>query len=365
MVVVDASMPENAYIRRSEVTGFTAARVPPGRESSETPSVNCGNLRVFGDGESRSVMSFTPGSSLVAGASTTPDTCPRIGGGRLVGNHMLVALLSSAEPVVTDQLRVAASLARTTGASLRVVNPIASPERPVKVYRGGLSSEDERELIEWALPQGTRSVSQTIPGLLSTRGVVTDIVRTVEANDIDTLVVPSDSNTGWLRPRLADRIALRARCDVITVNGRRGFEHVPSILLAVAGGPHSGLATDLAGVMAADCDAWIDVLHVVEEDEEKEEETEDAKECRERVRTRAEAYVEAAYQRIGRHETTTTWVLEAQDVASAIIEQSAYYALTVVGAPTKGRLRRFISGSTNRSIRNNARSVVLSARHDQ
>lgn len=309
----------------------------------------------------------------MAGSSTTPDTCPRIGGGRLVGNHILVALLTPADPVVTDQLHVAASLARTTGASLRVVNPVASRERPVKVYRDGLSSEDERELIEWALPQGSSSVSQTDPGLLSTRGVVTDIVRTVEANDIDTLVVPSDSDTGWLRPRLADRIALRARCDVITVNGRRGFEHVPSILLAVAGGPHTGLATDLAGLIAADCDAWIDVLHVVEEDAEDAEDAGDAEkegkegveECAEHGRTRAEAYVEAAYRRIGRPDKTTTWVLEARDVASTIIEQSAYYGLTVVGAPTKGRLRRFISGSTNRSIRNNARSVVLSARHDQ
>lgn len=84
----------------------------------------------------------------------------------------------------------------------------------------------------------------------------------------------------------------------------------------------------------------------------------------ERQRNTAEVLIEDAYHRIGRPRTTTTWVLEVADPAGTIIEQSQYYGLTIIGAPTKGRLRRFISGSTNQSVRANAQSMVLSARNN-
>lgn len=297
-------------------------------------------------------MSFASASSLVAGASI-PTERTRQAPGRFECEHILVPLLTAAERALTDQLRVAASLARTSDGSLHVVNPVTESRKPVKVYRDGLTDDDERELLDWAVPEGSSSASQMHGGFLSSHRLISDIVHTVETSDIDTLVVPSEADTGRIRPGLADRLALRVECNVITVNGRRGYEHVPSILLAVAGGPHSGLATDLARQIAADCDAWIDVLHVVDED------------APDHRRRQAETYVEGAFHRIDRYETTTTWILEADDVASAIIEQSSYYGLTIVGAPTKGRLRRFISGSTNRSIRNNARSVVLSARKNR
>jgi nucleotide-binding universal stress UspA family protein len=128
---------------------------------------------------------------------------------------------------------------------------------------------------------------------------------------------------------------------------------MPSILLPVAGGPHSGLATDVARQIAAECEAWVDVLHVVPET------------ATARQRQRGRGYLETARQRLTRPEQTTTRLLEADDVADAIVEQSAYYELTVIGAPTTGRLRRFIFGSTNRRIRGSARSVVLSARASQ
>lgn len=297
-------------------------------------------------------MSFASASSLVAGSSV-PSERTRRAQGTFQSEHILVPLLTSTERALTDQLRVAASLARTAEGSLHVVDPVSGSGEPVTVYRDGLTDADERELLDWAVGEESQSASQMDAGFLSSHRVISDIVRTVETTDIDTVVVPNESDTGRIRPGLADRLALRVECNVITVNGRRGYEHVPSILLAVAGGPHSGLATDVARQIAADCDAWIDVLHVVDED------------APDHRRRQAETYVEGAFHRIDQYETTTTWILEADDVASAIIEQSSYYGLTIVGAPEKGRLRRFISGSTNRSIRNNARSVVLSARKNR
>lgn len=289
-------------------------------------------------------MALGPVSSLVAGMGSGAEETPRVAG-RLQGEYILVPLLTDVGPVVTDQLRVAASLARTTNASLYVYSPHTGGGRTVP-DEGDMTAADERALLEWARDH----VATTEGGVGYTRELVSGILECVGANDVDTLVVPSGSVAGRFRRGITDRIALHADCDVITVNGRRGYEQVPSILLAVAGGPHSALATEVAERVAADCDAWIDILHVVDENA-----TRDARE-------RAEARVEAAAGRIARPDSTTTWVLAADDVADAIVEQSSYYGLTVIGAPTKGPLRQLVFGSTNRSIRSDARSVVLSAR---
>lgn len=57
-------------------------------------------------------------------------------------------------------------------------------------------------------------------------------------------------------------------------------------------------------------------------------------------------------------------MLEADDVANVIIDQSEYYPLTVLGAPTKGRLRQFVFGSTAQDIRAGAQSAVLVGRNN-
>lgn len=270
--------------------------------------------------------------------------------GQFDGDGILVPLLTPDIPTVSDQLRVAASFARTTAASLYVIDPVTAAGRESSELRHEFTTDDDGELLEWAKAHLSQSGSGTKGGLQYTRNLVRGISRTAETNDIDTLVMPSGSQTGMLRREVTERLALRADCDVITVNGQPGYDHVPSILLPVAGGPHSKLATDVAQRIAADFDAWVDILHVIHE------------EAPARAREEAQAHVGAAAEQIDRHESTSTWILEAPDIAEAIIEQSTYYGLTVIGAPSKGRLRQFITGSTNRTVRNNARSVVLSAR---
>ncbi len=272
---------------------------------------------------------------------------PATGTQRLESDGVLAPLLSADPAVMRDQIRVAALLARTAGVGLSVFSPYTGTHRSVPATRD-LTGDEERALLAWS---GEHVPPETDDGPLGyTRGLVGGILDRVWGADVDSLVVPSGSDAGRFRRGLVDQLAVRADCDVITVNGRHGFDEVPSILLAVADGPHSGLATDVATRVAADHDAWIDVLHVVDEAAPA------------RARERAEARVEEAVERVGRPDSTTPWVLEADDAAGAIAEQSAYYAVTVVGAPTSGRLRRFVSGSTNRDIRSGARSVVLSAR---
>ncbi|PSQ16950.1 universal stress protein [Halobacteriales archaeon QS_8_69_26] len=292
------------------------------------------------------------GLGILSGASGGPSDGPSTVAGGLAGEHILAPLIASQGSATTDQVRVAAALARSTDASLHVSDPVAGGDAPAPGPRADLTAEAEERILDWAVervsPPGPRRV-----GISGARTLARGILGAVERHDVDTLVVPGGSAAGLLRRGLTERLAVHADCDVVTVAGNTGYERVPSVLLAVADGPHSGLATDVAGRVAAENDAWVDVLHVVPEDPP------------DRRREAARACVEAATERIGRPGSTSTWVLEAADPAEAIVEQSQYYGLTVVGAPTKGRLRRFIAGSTTGSVRREARSVVLSVRNNR
>ncbi|QLH82420.1 universal stress protein [Halosimplex pelagicum] len=296
-------------------------------------------------------MSFASlGNGLLGTAQDTPHKTPRLAG-HFDGNHALVPLLTPAVPAVTDQIKVATTLARAANTALSVITPISVPEQTPKTVGHNVIDDDDSALLDWALEQTADATAHLDGGFLYTRDIVTGVLRTVKTREIDTLVLPSEPG-GRLRKSITERIAAQADCDVVVVNGQAGYEQVASMLLPIAGGPHSGLAADLAQSIAADCDAWIDILHIIEED------------ASEQRRTQAATLVEEAAHRIACPETTSTWVLEAEDVAEAIIDQSQYYGLTIMGAPTTGRLRRFIHGSTNHSVRASARSVVLSARNN-
>jgi len=286
---------------------------------------------------------------LLAQTTENSDGVPPVAG-RFDGNHILVPLLTREIPPVLDQLKIAITLARARNASLTIINPV--PELNAKVYDHAVIDSDDRALLDWAFEQTDDTLLQVNGKFLYTHDVVKGVLHAVRARDVGTLVVPSGAHTGRLRKEVTERIAAHTAADVVVVNGRAGFELPPSILLPVAGGPHSGLAADVATTIATDCNAWIDILHVTDEDAPPHK------------REQAESLVDDVYHRIGRPERTTTWVQEATHTAEAIVEQSRYYGLSIIGAPTKGRLRQFIFGSTNTSVRKNAASVVLSVRNN-
>lgn len=272
--------------------------------------------------------------------------------GRFDGTHILVPLLTREIPPVLDQLKTATTLARVRNASLTIINPVSGPEQTPEVYNHEVTDSDDRALLEWAFKQTDDALPHVDGDFIHAREVVKGVLHAVRARDVDTLVIPSSTRTGRLRKEATERIAAHADADVMIVNGKTGFETPPSILLPIAGGPHSGLAADVATTVATDCNAWIDILHIVDEDASPHK------------RKQAEALVDDVYHRISRPESTTTWVHEATDTVEAIVEQSRCYELIIIGAPTKDRLRQFIFGSTNTSVRKNADSVVLSVRNN-
>lgn len=180
-------------------------------------------------------------------------------------------------------------------------------------------------------------------------GGAMDIEPAVDQQDPSALVVEREQGSSLLsglRGNTPERLA--DRTDVLTVDDRGDVETLASILVPIAGGRHSQLAVEAARAIAAANDAAIDLFHVVETDGAA-------------SRERGEQILATAATALGEFESADTWLYEAESAADAIIEQSEYYDLTVMGAPTVGPLERFVFGSTSTDVQQDADSPVVVA----
>jgi Universal stress protein family. len=175
------------------------------------------------------------------------------------------------------------------------------------------------------------------------------IEPTVDRRNPSALVVERESHPSFLsglRGTTAEQLA--DRTDVLTVDDRGDVATVASILVPIAGGRHSQLAVEAAQAIAAANDAAVDLFHVVEADGTAN-------------RERGEQILATAATALGEFDNVDTWLYEADSAADAIIEQSTYYDLTVMGAPTVGPLERFVFGSTSTYVQQDADSSVVVA----
>lgn len=254
--------------------------------------------------------------------------------GSLGGQHMAVPRVGASIDRLADQLRLAKAIGAGPDASLHLIDPRS--DRQPRVLPGDIEEDEIDEVVRTWFGEVTRSAGG--------RQVARAIQEYVETDPIDTVVLPARDDG------MDTRISAAVECDVLTVNGGGPFREFASILVPVAGGPHSGPTVESAARIAAACDAWLDLLHVLPAaaDEAEIESTEEQ--------------LSAIAAELEVTDDVTPWVLSADDAAETIVEQSAYYGLTVVGAPTSGRLKRFLYGSTSEAIREEADSLVVAVR---
>lgn len=182
-----------------------------------------------------------------------------------------------------------------------------------------------------------------------------EIERTVDPvvsqHNPSALVVKRNTEQRLLDELFSDRAErLSAKTDVLTVDGRGDTDRIASILVPIAGGNHSQLAVETGVALARANDAAVDLFHVIEDDSDA-------------ARDRGQTILNTALAGIERSEDDRieTWLYEAPDASEAITEQSAYYDLTVMGAPTVGPLKRFVFGSTSKQVQRKADSPVIVA----
>lgn len=217
-----------------------------------------------------------------------------------------------------------------------------------------LVTEERRDVAKHILRVSTRRTDD-----LQVRGVVrvgrdrSAIVRRfVEEYGIETLLV--DANE--VENRLSEIISLHPQnpvhsveCDVVTASGIESLDQITSILVPTSPGPYSGLAIEIASAVASQNGAWIDLLHIIGEDAVSSE------------RRRARALLSIGMDTLDNAAKADTWILEAADVAEAIIEQSRYYDITVIGGSPNGWLKQLVFGSTSAAVRRSAHGAVLTA----
>lgn len=259
------------------------------------------------------------------------------------GRSVAVPIVTSVESTI-DQVHLATALASGKSGDIHIFDPSSDPD---SIYVQD-APVDVAAAIEGIQAWDTDRPNRT--GVLSGRRTANGIFEYVREREMDTLVLPHEIGSGPLGRRRHDRLTASAPCDVVSINGEGRYEDFASILVPTAGGPYAGIAVDVAVRIATEAGAYIDLLHVLpEEADEAEEEA-------------AHDRLAEVSERIGRPETVNPWVLRSNYPADAIVEQSAYYGLTIIGAPTSGRLKRFFHGSTSREIRREADSLVVAVR---
>lgn len=172
-------------------------------------------------------------------------------------------------------------------------------------------------------------------------------------------------------PAFVDDVPTVESVDSTLPSGVRPPDGLSSILVAIGDGPHSGATVDLARKLGDATGAWLELFHVLPVDGSKtgsgssgsgsdgsgsdgsgSDGTDDATAA-------GEALLSAAAERVGDCDRVDTWLLEGESPASAIVEQSAYYDAVVLGAPTSGRVERFVLGSTTGTVRSDADCPVF------
>lgn len=242
---------------------------------------------------------------------------------------------------------LALSVCEGHGADLYLVGPQSSP--------GQTPSTPPEERLERASPGEVQSLSldegrgvNLAGGIRVGHSLESLVTNAASDHDVELVVLDSDMFPARSRLRRSKvrRIAQRATCDVLVVSGPGSLEDMRTILVPIADGPHSGLAVEAATAIASARDVWIDVLHIVPPSASRKD------------REQADRMLRDALGRFD-SDRADDWLLEADDVAEAILEESTHYDLTIMGTPERNRLKRFLFGSTTDSVVSESTVPVL------
>lgn len=245
------------------------------------------------------------------------------------GRPVLGTLLDPSGDAQARELSFA--LARDRGAPVRFLSPLRAPDATARRAMSA-SAPTNGPPVRYATPEGETQTGQ------SPETVVAEEAADASADVVVLERPPSESAGVGIRRGTTDRIIADAPTDAVVANGRGDLGDPASILVPVAGGPHSGLAVEVACALARHTDAWVELFTVIPDNASAEHRSQGAEQLAQ------------ARQSAGEFENLDTWLYEDNDPAMAIAQQSEYYDAVVMGAPTKGRIRRTVFGSTPDSV---------------
>lgn len=248
-------------------------------------------------------------------------------------------------PDLESVVYVAGILGMERNAELVLVKPVVVPEQ-TSLDSPHISSKENRKLSEARMKlKVDMNINATAKVIKGHR--LSDII--FEAVDLynPTAIVmePFHKSEGLLRRDVMDKIVTEVETDIFVVNTVDDISEASSILLAVSGGPHSGLVANIGGLIAQANSAEVEVVHIVEDEKDK---------------AKGEEYVEEALSVIEEEDgvEVKTNVLVG-DVAERIIDEEKDFDLTVIGVPTRSILQRLVYGSVSKDVQEKTENVVM------
>jgi nucleotide-binding universal stress UspA family protein len=281
-------------------------------------------------------------------------------GVELSGDQYRLLVPVSAEVTRADterRLRTAAAIARERGGGL-VVGHITTLARQTPL---DAVSVDDPILVEAretaaAFVEFATEMDVPVMGRVHlTHEMSGSVLDAVEKYDCDGVSLAIRAGRSQRRRLLSgatvEKVVARAECEVFVEKQAADETPIRRVLLAVSGGPHSGLAAQTARALAVDADATVDVVHFLGED------TPDKRED-------GESIIEAAERSLFGVERVETELGSAENVAESIIARSDEYDVTVLGSPTGGLLSQFVFGTVPNSVSQQSENAVVMAQQD-
>lgn len=171
----------------------------------------------------------------------------------------------------------------------------------------------------------------------------------VETYGISTVITEEQPRSGLnslLGIDTVDEATLGPDCDTIIVSRTAQTEDIDTVLVPVAGGPHSGMAIDTGLALARRNDASLELFHVYAPTDETAE-------------SKGEKLLTHGMDRIDTFDNVERTLTGAEDIPQTIIEYTQPFDVTILGAPREGLIQQFVLGTIPESVSTKADGTVL------
>jgi APA family basic amino acid/polyamine antiporter len=242
-------------------------------------------------------------------------------------------------------MRVANLLARGADAQIFVTSVVTVP------YQTPLAEAEQfsQEAAELVRKMSERAEAPVQSAVRYGHNVARGIIAAVKERKTDLLVLGWRGYTFWEHHAMGstlDPVIGQAPCDIVVVKPDQRDPHRPirRILFPVRGiGPQSELAAEVLNLVAERYDAEVTILHILEKGK-------DRADAREIVGSVAERMPELR---------CTVRIVDSEDPAIRIFEESKDHDLLVIGATNETRFRRLLFGSVPEVIAKHCPNTVL------
>ncbi|WP_231186728.1 amino acid permease [Haladaptatus sp. DYF46] len=215
--------------------------------------------------------------------------------------------------------------------------------------------QDEPNVLEETM-EIAREAGIPVSGTVRIGHDVSDaILNTVEQYDSDVVLMGWKGQHKTQRRDIVlgsnvDEVVQNAPCDVLIERIGDDAGKVDSILVPIAGGPHSDFAADVADTIASSTGANVELVHVVDPNADDQE---------------ARKMLAESEDQFREHAQVSTTVLTGDDIVDTIVSRTNEHDLTIVGATREGLLQQFVFGAIPEQIGWRSKSTTIMAKQHQ